>query len=108
MANRKTGRNKVPSSTGGASSRLLSGFGDPNDTAIEEANWDEANPAQIARLIVAVVTFGGAVMFGRSRDSAVLSITVFLDGDKRTRWVRPEEDPDTVIETLVQPFEAME
>lgn len=89
----------------GKSQNLLSAF-ENEGQSLEAAGWDEASPAQIARLICCVVSFGGLCSFGRSRSGDVLSITVFLDGDKRTRWIRPEEDPDTVIDKLCLPFEA--
>lgn len=106
MANNKKSRSNVSPSQGKPDSSLLSGFGEEKGGLVETCGWDEASPEQIARLAVAVVSFGGACMFGRSRSGEVLSITVFLDGDKRTRWIRPEEDPDAVIELLVKPFEA--
>lgn len=107
MGNTKTGKSDV---RGGAAKgkrddvlRAFSG----STSAAEEAGWDEASPETIARLVVAVVAYGGLCSFGRSRDGGALSVTVLLDGDKRTRWIRPEENPDTVLEKLVEPFEIL-
>lgn len=64
-------------------------------------NWDEALPANLAACIVAAVAVGGAVSFSRSRDAGALSLTIFLDGNKKTLWYNQDAALDDELEVVI-------
>lgn len=55
------------------------------------ADWGDVHPERLQHVVLACTRLGGAVSFGLSRDKGAFNLTIFLDGDRRTIWLRPDE-----------------
>ena len=87
-------------------SRLSAAFDVPGERG-EVVTWNAADPSGIVALTVQVSALGGAVTFGGSRDGGALQVTVFLDGDKITRWIPGAEDVDGVLAEIWDRLETL-
>jgi len=64
-------------------------------------NWDDADPKNLAAVIVSAVEAGGAASFSRSRDAGAVSLTIYLDGDKKTLWFNKDSSLDDELEVVI-------
>lgn len=71
----------------------------------EPANWDLANPELLREAIRIVAHDGGALRLGYSRDGGAYAIGVYGDGDPYTEYVRPGEDINQVLLSLIDAFD---
>lgn len=92
-----TGKNK------GKLKKTLSNFGSPASSQ-GKATWTEAHPNKVRAIVDVVTDLGGAVMFGKSRDGGALSVTVFMDGDKRTIWIGGDDDLEERLDYIREYF----
>ena len=58
------------------------------------------DPLTMQRGIEAVLTQGGAVMLGQTRDQAKLIVTTYLDGDKEVEYLDSTEDGNKLFAEL--------
>lgn len=65
------------------------GTGDP-----VQAEYEALNPTTIVRLIDAVISNGGTVTFGTTRDGGAYYINYWADGVSDKMYIRPTENPD--------------
>ena len=72
-----------------------------------QSSWRDVGFDTVLALLLAVTEKGGAVQFGKSRDGAALSITLYYDGDRRTVWIGPDDDPYEKIEKILTVFESI-
>lgn len=72
----------------------------------ERADWGDVNPDLLAGFVCAVTRAGGLASFGRSRDGAVLQVTVYADGERQTFWLDRPEGPEVQLEQLILVIEA--
>ena len=85
--NDRANENKARKSRGSTNNvSRLAGLG-KNGSGQGQADWGDCDPVWIAGLVVLLTKAGGAVRFGASRDGAVLSIGIYLDGDSVTLWL---------------------
>lgn len=87
-------------------SRSLEGFG-THQKAKSQMDWGDAMPEMLSASILAVTRAGGLVSFGRSRDLSALSVTVFLDGERKVVWYNGDNDLDGELEKLVHYFDSL-
>jgi len=75
--------------------------------AAGRASWGDINPEIILALLIVITNMGGAISFGQSRDGGAYSVTVFLDGDRRTEWVAGDEFAEERLWRIHEMFAAL-
>lgn len=75
-----------------------------NRGTVAKADWETANPAGICAAIAAVTHLGFAIRFGYTRDGGAFAIGVIGDGEPFTEFVRPSEDIDLYLASLVRDY----
>lgn len=65
------------------------------------ADWMAADAALVRRAIAAVAFKGGALRFGYTRDGGAYAIGIYLSNDRYTEYVRPHEDIDQYLQSLI-------
>lgn len=81
--------------------RRLAGLGSGGSRRTE-SHWGDVDPAWVAAFVVLLTEAGGAVMFGRSRDGAVLSVRVLMDGDAVTLWLDSGDETEVQLAALYE------
>lgn len=66
------------------------------------ADWSNATPATITRLIDTVTSRGGAIRFGYSRDGGAYAIGFYYGSESTTKYCRPGEELDTFLEKWIE------
>lgn len=66
------------------------------------ADWATCDAPLLLEAIAAVAYRGGALRFGYSRDGGAYAIGVYLSDDRFTVYVRPSEDIDEYLRTLIE------
>lgn len=69
-----------------------------------EADWSLANPQRIFEVVRAVTASGCAVTFGYTKDGGACTLTILADGETDTEYIRPTEDMDYALQTLIEDF----
>jgi hypothetical protein len=67
-------------------------------------DWGSVDAERIVALIAAVTRLNGLCSFGYTRDGGSYTITVILDGDKETDYIRPTEDINAALDVLIDDF----
>lgn len=75
--------------------------------AARAADWGDAMPELLASLAVSVTRAGGLCSFGRTSDGGALSVTIFLDNDRHTEYIKPHENLDERLEALIVMIDAI-
>lgn len=70
----------------------------------EIADWATADPALLLGAIATLANRGGAIRFGYSRDGGAYSIGIYLANDKFTEYVRPSEDINYYLQSVIEDF----
>lgn len=81
----------------------LAGFGDRASKSVR-FSWGHADPVLMAGVVVAVTSRGGLASFGVTREGGAGTLTVFLDSDKSTAYVKPGDDVDAFLAEAVDYF----
>lgn len=68
------------------------------------AEWGNVDAERILALIAAVTSQGGLCSFGYTRDGGAFTITVIIEGDKQTDYIRPTEDVNSVLDILIDDY----
>ena len=71
------------------------------------ASWGELDPGRLQAVIVAITTMGGAVTFGLSRDMGAHSLTLLLDGNRKSFWYNGDADLDDELHLIVTTLDQM-
>lgn len=80
--------------------RSLAGLGSGKGTT-GGADYAEADFSWLAGVIIEATRRGGAASFGLSRDKGAYSVTIFLDGDRKTVWISGGDDLNAELEKIV-------
>lgn len=64
------------------------------------ADWGGCDSERVKAVVVAITSLGGAVTFGLSRDQGAHSLTLMLDGTRRTMWYNGDADLDEALFTV--------
>ncbi len=70
----------------------------------EIADWQNANPELVLRAIAVMAFKGGALRFGYTRDGGAYAIGIYLSNDRYTEYVRPSEDIDEYLTSIIRDF----
>ncbi len=81
----------------------LAGLGDGHGK-FQNVDWGEADTVLIAGVVVSVTRLGGLASFGYTRDGGAATLTLFLDGDRTTVYIKPSEDLDARLAQVVDYF----
>lgn len=73
----------------------------------KKSSWSNVGFDTILAVLLAVTEKGGAVQFGKSRDGAALSTTIYYDDDRRTVWIGPDDDAYEKLEKVITLFESI-
>lgn len=71
------------------------------------ADWMEADADVLRRAIAAAGFKGGALRFGYTRDGGAYAIGVYGSGDPFTEYVKPGDDINAYLQTLIDDFGAL-
>lgn len=96
---------RQPDGQGTAPSRLA-GFG-ARVGEFKGFQWGEADTVLLAGLVVAVTRLGGLASFGVTRDGGAGTITVFLDEERSTEYIKPTEDVDEKLAAAIDYFDSL-
>lgn len=66
----------------------------------ETADWSNADPGKLLRVVCNLAGAGCAVQFGYTRDGGSYVIRVVGDGDPFNEYVRPTEDLNQYLDAL--------
>lgn len=69
------------------------------------ADWAAVSGDAIRNAICAAGKCGGAIRFGYSSDGGAYGVGIYGDGQPYTEWVRPDEDVEEFLESVVELFE---
>lgn len=64
-------------------------------------SWTEALPELVAAVVISVARRGGLASFGATRDGGAGTVTIFLDGDRTTVYIKPSESVDDKLAEIV-------
>ncbi len=70
----------------------LSAFAGGNEQG--SADWGGCDPGRLQAVVVAITSLGGAITIGLSRDGGAHSLTLLLDGSRKTLWFNGKADLD--------------
>jgi hypothetical protein len=62
-----------------------------------DADWGGCNSEILQGVVVKITELGGAVTIGLSRDMGAHSMTLLLDGTRKTLWFNGSEDLDAAL-----------
>lgn len=65
------------------------------------ADWSNANPQLLQRLIVVTGARSGAVRFGYTRDGGAYNLGIYLGSESTTEYCRPNEDLDAFLQEWI-------
>lgn len=71
------------------------------------ADWGGCDPIWIQTVVERITAMGGAVTFGLSRDNGAHSLTLMLDGSRKTMWYNGDEDLNVALETVAATLKQM-
>lgn len=71
------------------------------------ADWMAADETLLRRAIAAAALKGGALRFGYTRDGGAYAIGVYGSGDPFTEYLRPGEDIDAYLQSLIDDYGAL-
>jgi hypothetical protein len=71
------------------------------------ADWGACDPARIQTVVVAITAMGGAITFGLSRDLGAHSLTLLLDGNRKTLWFNGNADLDEELDGVAEVLQIM-
>jgi len=69
------------------------------------ADWHNANPENVLRLVCVVAVSGGAVRFGYTRDGGAYSIGIYSGELSKTYYCNEKDGIDGTIKELIEYFE---
>lgn len=69
------------------------------------ADWGSADPKILLRAVETLANRGGALRLGYSRDGGAYAIGIYLSNDRYTEYVRPHEDINYYLQSLVEDFD---
>lgn len=71
------------------------------------ADWAACDSKRIQAVVAGITALGGAVTFGLSRDLGAHSLTLMLDGNRKTLWLNGNVDLDEELDSVVVTLDAM-
>jgi hypothetical protein len=72
------------------------------------ADWRTVDSGLLLGAVYAYTSFGGAVLFGTSRDRVLFSVSVYAGGEKATKWfhcVKEFDDLQDYLRLMIETFQ---
>lgn len=98
------------SAKGKSSDQYKSVFGNAKRAAEDKsgnADWSNAAPGLLVKLIDTVTSRGGAVRFGYTRDGGAYAIGLYYGGESTSEYCRPSESLDDFLEKWIEFYLAL-
>lgn len=76
--------------------------------AVGSADWGGVDSKWIQAVVVSITLMGGAVTFGLSRDQGAHSLTLMLEGNRKTLWFNGNAVLGDELSAVVATLEAMD
>lgn len=93
-------RTKLDKKDGQKAVSRLSGLGN-GSTQLSGFDWSQAEPGILLAVVISTSRQGGLASFGRTRDGGAGTVTIFLDNDKTTVYIKPDQDVYGELEKIV-------
>lgn len=71
------------------------------------ADWGACDPNLLQAVVVGITGLGGAITIGLSRDQGAHSLTLLLDGARKTLWFNGDADLSAAMREVLGVLEAM-
>jgi len=71
----------------------------------EMADWGSAEAELLRKAIELVCKSQGAIRFGYTRDGGAYAVGIYENGESITEYVKPSEDIDEYLRSIVRDFE---
>lgn len=71
-------------------------------------DWAVCHSELLQAVVCKITALGGAVTFGLSRDKGAHSLTLLLDGNRKTMWYNGEDDLDEKLGEVIATLEGMQ
>lgn len=65
------------------------------------ADWGGCNADKLLAVVVNITMLGGALTLGLSRDEGAHSLTLLLDGNRKTLWFNGDADLDAELDEVL-------
>ncbi len=72
-----------------------------------KADWLGCDPGRLQAVVHGITALGGAVTFGTSMDGGAYSVSLMLEGDRKTLWFNGEAELDDELQAIVETLEQM-
>lgn len=72
------------------------------------ADWGGCDCGLLQAAIVGITALGGAVTIGMSRDGGAHSMTLMLDGERKSLWFNGDADLDEELRGVIAKLEVMQ
>jgi len=83
----------------------LEAFG--NVSASGKADWGGCSPDKLQGVVVGITGLGGAITLGLARDMGAHSLTLLLDGKRKTLWFNGDADLDEALDMVLVTLDGM-
>lgn len=71
-------------------------------------DWGGCTSEKLQAVVAGITAIGGAVTFGLARDKRAHSLTLMLDGDRKSLWFAGDADLDAELDSVVGIIEGWE
>lgn len=71
-------------------------------------DWGACDPKRLQAAVVGITRLGGAITFGLSRDMGAHSLTLMLDGTRKTLWFNGDAELDDELEAVAETLNALD
>jgi len=78
----------------------LAGLGS-GGAQLQGFDWSAAESGILLAVVISATRAGGLASFGRTRDGGAGTVTIFLDDDKTTVYIKPDQDTYGELEKIV-------
>lgn len=104
----RTAENGATKKTRGSTRNVdrLSAFASGGGTG--SADWGGCDSARLQTVVVGITSMGGAITLGLSRDLGAHSLTLLLDGNRKTLWFNGDADLDEELDGVAEVLQIMQ
>lgn len=104
MAKRKSNKASKDSKLSEKARAFVNYYGNPIDDeagANNSADWSAVDPTLLVSAINGATSEGGAIMLGSDRSGFLYSVTVYLGGERVSKYFHPEREFELLESYLV-------
>ncbi len=75
-----------------------------NRGSVDAADWREASPDKLAKVVCLITSVGYAIQFGTTKDGGAYSVRIVGGQEPVAEYIRPTEDIDLYLDGLIEDF----